>query len=172
MATETTTPQELEHKVEPQEQHRWLQKLVGDWTVEFEASMGPGQPTFTHTGSERVRAFGDLWIIAEGEGAMPDGTQMQSVMTLGYDPQKQRFVGTWIGTPMANLWVYEGELDPSKRTLSLYSEGPSMAGEGTARYKESIEFESDDHRIFRSQMEGEGGKWQEPLMTAQYRRRR
>lgn len=173
MATETTTPQELSMQAEPQEQHRWLQKLVGEWTTEFEASMAPGQPPSTSTGVERVRSLGDLWVIAEGEGEMPDGTRATTLLTLGYDPQKQRFVGTWIGSMMTHLWVYDGELDSGKRTLFLYSEGPSMAGDGSmAKYRESIEFKSDDHRVFTSQMEGADGTWQQPMMTAHYRRKR
>ena len=31
-------------KAEPQKEHQWLQKLVGEWTSEGEADMGPGQP--------------------------------------------------------------------------------------------------------------------------------
>ncbi len=30
--------------IEPQKEHQWLQKLVGDWTYEAEATMEPGQP--------------------------------------------------------------------------------------------------------------------------------
>jgi hypothetical protein len=168
MATETT--QQLQ-QAEPQAQHRWLRKLVGDWTVEFE-SAEPGQPPTSSTGLERVRLLGDLWVMAEGEAQMPDGTPALSVLTLGYDPQKQRFVGTWIGSMMAYLWVYDGHLDAAERVLTLDSEGPSMAGDGTtARYRETIEFKNDDHRVFTSRAQTADGTWQE-FMTAHYRRQR
>ena len=37
------------------------------------------------------------------------------IMTLGYDPQKKRFVGTLIGSMMTHLWVYDGALDAGRR---------------------------------------------------------
>jgi hypothetical protein len=44
-----------------------------------------------------------------------------------------------------------------------------MTGEGTATYRDITEFKSDDHRIFRSAMQGEDGQWKE-FMKADYRR--
>ena len=37
-------------KTEPQKEHRWLQKLVGEWTCESEATMEPGKPPERFTG--------------------------------------------------------------------------------------------------------------------------
>lgn len=81
-------------KVELQEQHRWLQRFVGDWTFEGEASMGPGQPPETFTGSESVRSLGGLWVLSEGTCPGPDGSPGTTLMTLDTvgpdfaDPQK------------------------------------------------------------------------------------
>ena len=66
-------------KVERTKEHEWLAKLVGDWTFETEAVMGPGQPPVKGTGTERVRSLGGLWIVGEGSGEMPgDGGTAQS----------------------------------------------------------------------------------------------
>jgi hypothetical protein len=158
-------------KVKPQKQHHWLQKLVGEWTIEEEIPATADRPAQKQTGTETVRPIGGFWILAEGRGQMPGGGEASTVMTLGFDPQKQRFVGTWIGSMMTYLWVYDGELDAAERVLSLYAEGPSMADDGTtARYRETIELRSDDHRVFSSHMLGADGSWK-PLMTASYRRK-
>jgi hypothetical protein len=133
---------------EPHEEHRWLQRLVGEWTFDGEATMGPDQPVETFTGREHVRSLGGLWVLAEGEGESPDGSIDRSVMTLGYDPQTARYVGTWIGSMMTHLWVYDGVLDAAGRVLTLEAEGPSMAGDGTmAMYRDVIELQDDDHRV-------------------------
>jgi hypothetical protein len=171
METTTTTQAEPMTQAEPQEEHRWLLKLVGDWTLEAEAG-APGEPPTKSTGTERVRAVGDVWMVAEGEGEMPGGGIGTSVMTLGYDPQKKRFVGTWIGSMMTHLWLYDGALDAGKKVLTLDSEGPSMKGDGTlAKYQDAIEVKSDDHRVLTSRVLGEDGKWT-LFMTAHYRRKK
>ena len=157
---------------EPQKEHEWLQKLVGEWTYESEATMEPGKPPMRFSGTENVRSLGGLWILAEGQGEMPGGGTATTMMTLGYDPQKKRFVGTWVGSMMAYLWVYDGELDAAERVLTLNAEGPSMATEGKIeKYKDVIEFKNDNHRVLTSHMLGDDGEWH-GFMTANYRRKR
>jgi hypothetical protein len=159
-------------KTEPQKEHQWLQQLVGEWTMEAEASMGPDKPPEKARGTESVRSLGGLWVLAEGQGEMPGGGPATTLMTLGYDPRTKRYVGTWIGSMMTYLWVYDGELDATGKVLTLSAEGPSMAGDGTmAKYRDVIEFVSDDHRELSSQVLGEDGQWQR-FMTAHYRRQR
>lgn len=159
-------------KAEAQKEHEWLQKLVGEWTCEMDCSMGPDQPRQKLSGSESVRSIGGLWVQTEGRGEMADGSPSTTVMTLGYDPQKQRFVGTFIASMMTYLWLYEGRLDASGRVLTLDSEGPSFVGDGSmAKYQDIIEWRSDDHRLLISQVPGPDGRWQE-FMTAHYRRRK
>jgi len=157
---------------EPQTEHKWLQKLVGDWTVETECNMGPDQPPMKTSGRESVRTLGGLWTIGEGSGDTPDGGTWDSIMTLGFDPQTKRFVGTFIASVMTHLWPYNGTLDETGRVLTLDSEGPSFAGDGTmAKYQDIIEFMDNDHRILSSRVQGADGQWQ-PFMKAHYRRKK
>lgn len=155
----------------PQKEHQWLEQLVGEWTYEGEAPAKPGDPPMTFGGAERVRALGGFWVVAEGEGQMPGGTVGQTVMTLGFDADRGRYVGTWVGSMMGTLWVYDGELDVDSRVLTLASEGPSMAGDGkTARYRDVIELVGNDRRLFKALVEGADGTWQQ-MMTLEYRRK-
>ncbi|KAM3091368.1 DUF1579 domain-containing protein [Phormidesmis sp. 146-12] len=167
----TQVQPEARMPVEPQKEHQWLQKLVGEWTYETEASMGTNQPAMKSTGTETVRSIRDLWFLAEGQGEMPGCGLATTIMTLGYDPQQQKFVGSWIGSMMTYLWRYEGELDASGNKLILNSEGPVMTGENKmAKYQDVIEFKSEDHRTLTSHALGEDGQWY-PFMTADYRRK-
>ena len=166
---------------EPQKEHHWLQKLVGDWTYESEASMGPDTPPISCEGTESVRSIGGLWIVAEGQGdwivaegkrETPGGPPMTTLLTIGYDPQTKRFVGTFIGSMMANLWVYDGELDEAEKVLTLNAEGPDFTQPGkTGKYKDVIEFKNEDHRLFTSHALGDDGQWHQ-FMTANYRRKK
>lgn len=157
----------------PVEEHQWLRRLIGEWAYEHEAVMEPGQAPQKFVGTETVRALGEIWIVCEGRGAMPGGGEGRIVMTLGYDPAKRRFVGTFIGSMMTHMWVYEGELDEARQALTLHTHGPSMCGtEGKlAQYKDIIELKSNDHRTLRSALRGEDGEWRE-IMAAHYRRRK
>ena len=129
-----------------------------------------GQPPMKSTATESVRAIGDLWTVAESQGEMPGGALGTFVMTIGYDPRTSRFVGTWLGSMLTHLWVYDGWLDAAERVLTLEAEGPSMAGDGTLQpYRDVITLESDDHRVLTSHFLGEDGEWHH-FMTAHYRR--
>lgn len=155
---------------EPQKEHLWLHRLVGEWAVELECSMGPDQPPMKSNRRESVRSWGALWTIAEGSDDTP-GSSCDSIMTLGFDPRAQRFVGTFITTMMTHLWPYDGALDTTERVLTLDSVGPSFAGDGTmAKYQDIIEFVTDDYRILSSRMLGSDGQWT-PFMKAHYRRK-
>ena len=156
----------------PQREHEWLSNLIGDWTYESEATMAPGEPPHKMAGRETVRSLGGLWILCECEGEMQQGGLAQMIITLGFDPAKGRFVGTFVGSMKANLWVYDGELDPAGKVLTLNAEGPSFAGDGKlAHYQDIIEVKSNDHRILSSQVLGEDGKWTR-FMTSHYRRKK
>ena len=85
-------------KIEPQKEHQWLQKLVGEWTYESECSMEPGKPPERFAGSERVRSLGGLWVLCEGSSEMPGGGMATTLMTLGYDPQKRQYVGSFVAS--------------------------------------------------------------------------
>jgi hypothetical protein len=164
------TQQDSTMQAEPQKEHQWLHKLIGEWTFEVEAKMGADQPAETSTGTEQVRSLGELWVLAEGQGEMPSCGMATTLMTLGYDPQKQRYVGTWIGSMMTHLWQYDGELDATETMLTLNSDGPAMTGDGKlAKYRDVIEFKSDNHRVMTSYMLGDDGQWHH-FMTANYRR--
>lgn len=156
---------------EPQEQHRWLERMVGDWDVEYEYRMAPDQPLMKNTGSETVRSLGGLWVIAEAEGETPDGSASRTIMTLGYDSQQGKFVGTFVASMMTYLWTYEGTLDTAADRLPLDAEGPDFSGgEGMAQYQDVIEFVSDDERTMTSYHIGGNGE-RTHFMTATYRRR-
>jgi len=103
---------------------------------------------------------------------MPGGGPVTSILSLGYDPQKGRFVGTWLGSCMTNLWVYDGALDAETKLLTLDSEGPHFTDERKmGRYQDIIEMVDGDHRILSSQMLGDDGQWYRFMTTHYYRKK-
>lgn len=157
---------------EPQKEHQWLQQLVGEWTFESEVSMGPDKPSMKSAGTESVRSLGGLWIVGEGKGETPNGQMGTMLITVGYDPEKKKYVGTWVGSMMTKLWVYEGYLNEAGTTLTLEAEGPDMTDPGkTAKYQDIIEIKGNDEHLFYSQAQGGDGQWHR-FMNSTYRRRK
>lgn len=155
--------------VEPQKEHQWLGRMAGEWTYEMEAEAEPGEPPIKDSGTESVRSLGGIWVMCEASGVTPEGDDATSIMSLGYDPERGRFIGTFISSMMTYLWTYEGELDAAGSVLTLDAEGPAYTGEGMMKYRDTIEFRNDDHRVQRSSYQDADGGWHE-FMTTHYRR--
>jgi hypothetical protein len=160
-------------KAEITAEHAWLHRLVGEWHHEMVAIDGAEQPAGTMTGTETVRTLGEAWLLAEGLGRMPDGAPTQTLMTLGYDPAQQCFVGAWIGSMMNHLWHYRrGTLDADRRVLTLEADGPRFDGTpGLAQYRDVIEIVDADTRLLHGNVQLDDGTWSR-FMTARYRRAR
>lgn len=153
-------------QAEPTSGHMWLRRLVGDWNVEAPAPDGDG----TVKGTETVRTLGDFWVICEGHMVMPDGSTGQTIMTLGFDPEKGKVVGSWIGSMMTFLWLYEGTIDEAAGRLTLESRGPACDAAGTlADYQDIITFEGDDARTLVSRQCQPDGAWKD-LFSVRYTR--
>jgi hypothetical protein len=158
-------------KVEVLPQHRWLTRLVGEWSYESDCPDESGGASEKMTGTETVRMLGGIWLLGETRGQMPGGAPMSALVTLGFDPDKGRFVGTWIGSMMTELWVYHnGWLDDAQKVLTLEAEGPSFDGSGKrAQYRDIVELVDDNHRVLSGNVQGDDGKWNR-FMTSRYTR--
>jgi hypothetical protein len=151
----------------PQNEHEWLKQLVGEWETETEAVMEPGQPPLKCKGRETVRSLGGYWTHAELKGDL-NGIPVTGIMTLGFDPQAKKYVGTWVCSMEGHLWKYEGTVDG--QVLTLNTEGPSMSTPGKlAKMRDVIEIKDKDHKVLTSYMLGDDGKWT-PFMTMKAKR--
>ena len=155
--------------VEPREEHRWLEQLVGDWTYESDP-MGPPDKQEVERGTLSARTLGGVWLVCELRSDRSENAGAASIMTLGYDPEKRRYVGTFISWMMANLWIYDGEMEAGGKAIALHAEGPSFAMEGkTAPYVDRVEITSDDAWVMTSSTPDAEGTWQR-FMTMRFRR--
>lgn len=156
-------------KAEMGAEHAWLRALVGEWHVEFVMMDGIDQPPGTLAGRETVRMLGDVWLLCEGEGQMPDGGRTRHQMLLGYDPAQGSFVGSFITSAMNHHWVYRsGALDPARRVLALDCEGPSFDGSsGLVSYRDEIEILGPAERLLHGNRIGPDGQWLR-FMTSRY----
>lgn len=153
----------------PQKEHEWLRRFVGEWDAELEMFGAPDQPAMRTKGSEQARMIGGFWVISEGRN---DVFPYECRLTLGYDVQRQRYVGTWIDSMSGYLWHYDGEVDASGRVLTLKTEAPvpPMPGGALTEFREVTEFLSEDHRVFTSSRRDVDGQWI-PCVRINFRRK-
>lgn len=165
--TQSETPEfEME---KPQAEHEWLQKFVGEWESVTEMACGPTGEPATVKGTMSIRSVGGFFIHGEGSSAMPDGDAMISFITVGYDLTQGKYVGTWFGSMMSKLWVYDATREGEK--LILASDGPSFETPGkTALYHDIVELVSNDHHTLTARFLGEDGEWKEMMKVDYYRK--
>ncbi|MCU0718443.1 MAG: DUF1579 domain-containing protein [Pirellula sp.] len=151
-----------------QKEHHWLSRLVGNWEFEHDCKMPDG--TDAKSGGKMVcRMLGELWLICESTGVAPDGGSWSSVMTIGFEPTKNAYVGTFIGSMMANIWHYRGVMDDDGVTLPLESEGPKFDGSGMGKYRDTIKIIDENTWLFTSDFQLDDGTWN-PFMSGAHRR--
>ncbi|MGV3484386.1 MAG: DUF1579 domain-containing protein [Planctomycetaceae bacterium] len=151
-----------------QAEHRWLDQLIGSWNFEHHCRMPDGTESKA-PGTMMCRSLGGMWLICESSGQSDESGPWSSIMTLGYDPAQKQYVGTFIGSMMANIWPYHGVIDESEKRLPLYSEGPKFDGSGVGQYRDTIELIDADTWLFSSEWLADDGQWVEFLVAKHIR---
>jgi hypothetical protein len=143
----------------PTQEHRWLQKFIGEWTSKSKATMRPDQPPMQCNGTLTSRQIGGFWVLNEMKGDMA-GDPMVGIQTIGYDEDKKQYVGTWVDSMTSFMWKYEGSVDASGRVLTLQADGPNFMGDGKlTKFQDIYEVKSKDEIITTSRVLGDDGNW-------------
>ncbi|WP_416408316.1 DUF1579 domain-containing protein [Agrobacterium rosae] len=156
----------------PQKEHAFLERLVGEWVMISSTGYEGYDPDDAEQRfTESIKSVGGLWIVSDGRGKMPDGTPMAAIITLGFDPAKGHYVGSWIGSMMTTLWVYKGWLEPDGETLVLEAQGPKFDGSGEiATYHDVLTLHDDNSRTFSGSVLQPDGSFKQ-FMSSEFRRK-
>ncbi|MGE0710931.1 MAG: DUF1579 domain-containing protein [Planctomycetota bacterium] len=153
-----------------QQETRLLPQLVGEWDYVSQLVVEAGKPPLESRGTERVRAVGACWVVAESESKGAGGTYT-GVMTVGYDARKQKHMATFIDSLTTHMTIYEGgSLDERGRTLTLLGEAPGPGGT-IAKYRCVIERKGRDQRTLTSAIQLADGTWAD-FLSIRYTRKR
>lgn len=152
-------------------EHELLHRLVGEWEGSTEVALAPGQPEMKVTTNEEISKIGSLWVVCKSKGRFGD-MEIESMMTLGYDPEKKKVVATWVDSVHNYLWIYDGSFDESGNVLTLEATGPNPMTPGKqGKFRDILELKDEDTKVMTSQMQQEDGSWME-FMRMEYKRKK
>ncbi len=155
----SASAQESPAEPAPSPEHQWLRQFEGKWTSTSKAIMAPDEPPVESTGSMTSRMLGNFWVVNDMKAHM-QGHTVRGLQTIGYDPAKKKYVGTWVDSASHRLWQYEGTVDQSGKKLILEAQGPNILAQGKpAKYRDNYEFQTPDWIIATSEMQDDEGNW-------------
>lgn len=141
---------------QPTSQHEWLRKFTGSWSVESKVWMEPGKDPMVCTGSEEAEMLGGFWVVGRGSGGTAE-MPMEWLISFGYDPQKEAYVGRWIDSMTSQAWDYTGSLDDSGKVLKLSTQGFCPLEGKICEFRTTVEFKTDDLRVITDEKKTDDG---------------
>lgn len=141
-------------------EHRLLRQSVGVWEVTGKTFMpGPdGNVAEAEARGIEVNRMmpGGLWAISNFNGDMA-GAPFHGHGVSGYDPQKGKYVTTWVDNYSPSVMLLEGTWDEATRTSTGYGEATDPQG-NKVRMRMVEQYKDDDHRLATMSMQGPNGK--------------
>lgn len=111
------------------QEHQRLAEDVGAWDAAAAIWSSPDGEAETTTATETVRMLGDLWQLSYFKGKFGEMEYSGHGQT-GYDPQRQKYVGTWVDSLNPHLMTTEGHVDQESGKLILIGTGvDAMTGQ-------------------------------------------
>lgn len=132
----------------PAPEHAFLLESVGTWNVKTKHFMEPGSPPIEGTATDKVVAIGGFWTSSRYETLFM-GQPFIGQCTLGYDPEKKRYVMTWVDSMSHFLFIMEGLYDAKTKTMSLTGKGPSMTGPGLVDWRCVMHVPDKNHQLMK-----------------------
>ena len=106
----------------PNEHHKALAGLEGDWSVENTMQMAPDAPTMKSTGtSHNKMILGGRFLQGDFKGNMMN-MPFEGLGLLGYDPMKKKHVSVWADSMSGGVMTSYGECDGSCKTITFKDE--------------------------------------------------
>jgi hypothetical protein len=113
---------------------------------------------------------GGLWILSEFHGKFGE-MEFHGQGQTGYDPNKKKYVGTWVDSISPTIMIMEGEFDTQTKTMTMTSKGVDPSGKPYE--SKMVEVHKDkDTRVFTMSMKSDetGGDFAKAMEITYIRR--
>lgn len=132
----------------PNENHKVLEQLAGEWTVASTCWMTPeGGPTESKGSARRKSIFGGRFIQEEFQGEFM-GKPFDGLGFTGYDNMKKKYVSLWMDSMSTMFMTFEGASDASKKVFTFRGECPDPLTGVTKKNRSVLKIEGKDKNIF------------------------
>jgi hypothetical protein len=115
-------------KMAPAEQHKLLEKFVGDFAVKGKMWFMPDQPPLETAGEARLRTIMGGRFLQERYEADVAGVEYQGQGVTGFDTVKGKYTSTWIDTQSTFITTMEGDADAAGSSITLLGDSPQADG--------------------------------------------
>jgi len=150
-------------------EHEVLKADLGTWEATVESFMpGAAQPMVSK-GTETNTLVGGLWLVTDFKSEMM-GQPFQGHGVSGWDPNKKKYVGTWVDTMSTGLGLSESTYDSATKTMTGTFEGPDPSGQ-IMKMKSTVVMKDPDTRVFTMSGPGPDGK-DMTMMRITYKRKK
>jgi len=125
----------------PNEHHKALAALEGDWSVETSMQMAPDQPMMKSMGEAHNKLIlGGRFLHGDYKGTFMN-MPFEGVGLMGYDPMKKKHVSVWADSMSGGVMTSYGDCDGACKTITFTDEvdDPMSGKKVPIRYVYTIE---------------------------------
>src|SRR5262245_32672369 len=104
-----------------------MKRDVGAWNVVIRMFGDPSRAPTVSKGTESKFMLGDTWLISHFKGEIM-GTTFEGLRQTGFDPEKKKFVASWVDSTSRYPTHMEGTWDDNSQTMTLIGTGKGPSG--------------------------------------------
>jgi hypothetical protein len=128
-------------------EHQHLEQEVGVWDATVKFWPTPDAPAMESKARETGEMVGGLWLVSKFEGDF-GGIPFTGHGQYGYDPQKKKYVGTWIDSMSPYMQTMEGEYNETENSLVMIGTGRDPQTGAEYKSKNVTRYKEDGTRVF------------------------
>ena len=152
-------------------EHEVLKEGVGTWDYVMKFKMGPDQPEQEVKGVETCTMLGDFWLVFDIKTDNMMGMPWHGHGHLGYDPEKKKYVGSFIDSMAPQGMTGEGTMDATGKIRTMIWTGKDHETGKMGTMREVSEHKDKDHGVMTMSKVGSDGK-EQVMFTIQYTRKK
>ena len=141
----------------PGAEHKVLEQLTGTWDCKVKLWLDPSKDPMVSDGKVTRKLIMNGLFLEEHVDGKFGGEDFKGLGLLGYDPNKKKYVGSWVDSMGPGMMIMEGTYEEKTKTMTTFSDEVDPKGK-KSKFRSVLKMESADHHIHEMFSTPEGGK--------------